>query len=280
MFISIFCFSLMNVFVKQLSHLPAMEVVFFRCVVSAMACLVGLRGTQVNLLGNNHLLLLARGTSGTIALFCFFTTLQNVPLASGVTLSYVSPIFTTIIGVFALGEKVRLLQWLFFLISFAGVFIIKGFDANFPLIYFFTGLAAALFSGIAYNLVRRLKEQEHPLVIVLHFQIVGIIAGFIYVLFDFKMPQGIDWLYLLMTGILTQYGQIYLTKALQTERVAQVSIINYAGILYALFFGWLIFGEIYTIQTILGIALVIGGVVLSIIYGKKRIEIVDENTVG
>lgn len=280
MFVSIFCFSLMNVFVKQLSHLPAMEVVFFRCVVSAMACLVGLRGTQVSLLGNNHLLLLARGTSGTIALFCFFTTLQNVPLASGVTLSYVSPIFTTIIGVFALGEKVRLLQWLFFLISFTGVFIIKGFDANFPLIYFFTGLAAALFSGIAYNLVRRLKEQEHPLVIVLHFQIVGIIAGFIYVLFDFKMPQGIDWVYLLMTGILTQYGQIYLTKALQSERVAQVSIINYAGILYALIFGWLIFGEIYTIQTILGIALVISGVVLSIIYGKKRIEIVDENTVG
>ena len=129
-------------------------------------------------------------------------------------------------------------------------------------------------------MVRRLKEQEHPLVIVLHFQIIGIIAGFIYVLFDFKMPQGIDWVYLLMTGILTQYGQIYLTKALQSERVAQVSIINYAGILYALIFGWLIFGEIYTIQTILGIALVISGVVLSIIYGKKRIEIVDENTVG
>lgn len=280
MFVSIFCFSVMNVFVKQLSHLPAMEIVFFRCLISGIACLIGLQGTKVSLLGNNNLLLFLRGASGTLALFCFFVTLQNVPLASGVTLSYLSPIFTTVIAIFLLGEKVRLLQWLFFLISFAGVFVIKGFDANFPLIYFITGVSSGFFSGIAYNLVRSLKEREYPLVIVLHFQIVGIIAGFIYVLFDWKTPQGIDWLYLLMTGILTQLGQVYLTRALQAERVAQVSIINYTGIIYALIFGSLIFGEIYTLQTLLGIGLVIVGVVLSILFSKKEIEVVDENTVG
>lgn len=280
MFISIFCFSLMNVFVKQLSHLPAMEVVFFRCIVSGLACLIGLRGTNANLLGNNHLLLFWRGASGTAALFCFFLTLQNVPLASGVTLSYLSPIFTTVIAIFWLGEQVRLIQWLFFVISFAGVFVIRGFDSNFPFIYFVTGIASGFFSAIAYNLVRSLKEREHPLVIVLHFQLVGIIAGFIYILFDWKTPQGIDWLYLLMTGILTQLGQVYLTKALQAERVSQVSIINYAGIIFALIFGSLIFQEVYDLQTLAGIALVIIGVVLSILFSKKEVEMVDENTVG
>ncbi len=270
----------MNIFVKQLSHLPAMEVVFFRCVVSFIACWIGLRGTNINFIGNNPLLLILRGTSGTIALFAFFVTIQNIPLASGVTLSYLSPIFTTIIGIFILKEKVAALQWLFFAISFCGVFVIKGFDAIFPVIYFFTGITAALFSGIAYNLVRTLKGREHPLLIVLHFQVVGIIAGFIYILFDWKTPQGWDWVYLVATGVLTQLGQVYLTKALQAEKVAQVSIINYSGIIYALCFGWLIFGETYTLQTLLGISLVICGVILSIIFNKKQVEMIDENTVN
>jgi drug/metabolite transporter (DMT)-like permease len=280
MLVSSFSFSLMNIFVKQLSHLPAMEIVFFRCVVSAVVCLISLHGVNVNLLGNNRLFLFLRGASGTTALFCFFITIQNVPLASGVTLSYISPIFTAILAIFVLNEKVRGLQWLFYLISFAGVFVIKGFDTNFPTLYFLTGLSAAFFSGLAYNLVRSLKETEHPLVIVFQFQVVGIIAGFIYVLFDWQMPTGWDWAYLAGTGILTQIGQVYLTKALQSEAVGQVSIINYTGVLYAIFFGWLIFGETLTTQILIGISLVIGGVVLSIFYNKKRAVLLEEDTFG
>jgi drug/metabolite transporter (DMT)-like permease len=279
MLISTLSFSMMNVFIKQLSHLPAMEVVFFRCLVSMTACLIGLRGTKTSLIGNNHLLLFLRGASGTIALFCLFVTLQNIPLATGVTLSYLSPIFTTIIAIFALNEKIRKTQWLFYLISFAGVLVIKGFDVNFPTIYLVTGISAALFSGIAYNLVRTMKEREHPLVIVLHFQLVGVVAGFLISLFYWKMPLGWDWIYLLATGVLTQMGQVYLTHALQAERVASVSIINYTGIIYALIFGSLVFGETYAKSTILGILLVVIGVALSILFGKRRIDVI-ENTVA
>lgn len=280
MLASAFFFALMNIFVKKLSHIPAMEVVFFRCVVSATACLISLQSQKVNVLGNNNLLLFLRGASGTIALYCFFLTIQNIPLASGVTLSYLSPIFTAILAIFLLGEKVRGLQWIFYAISFLGVFVIKGFDANFPTIYFITGISAAFFSGIAYNLVRTLKETEHPLVIVFQFQLVGIIAGLIYIFFDWKTPIGIDWVYLIATGILTQLGQVYLTKALQAEAVGQVSIINYTGIIYALFLGWFIFGESYSVQTIIGICLVVCGVGLSILFGKRRMEVIDENTMG
>lgn len=280
MFVSAFCFALMNIFIKLLSHLPSMEIVFFRCVVSAAACLLTLRGQNVNLLGNNRLLLFLRGASGTTALFCFFTTLQNVPLASGVTLSYLSPIFTAILAIFVLKEGIRRLQWIFYAISFSGVFFIKGFDSNFPTIYFITGISAAFFSGVAYNLVRSLKETEHPIVIVFQFQVVGIIAGLVYILFDWQTPIGVDWIYLIATGILTQLGQVYLTKALQAEAVGQVSIINYTGVIYAIFFGWLIFQETLNIQTLIGIFLVIGGVILSIFYNKRQPVLVEEDTLA
>ena len=279
MLASAFFFALMNIFVKKLPHLPAMEIVFFRCVVSAIACLISLRGKKVSLLGNNNLLLFLRGASGTAALFCFFLTIQNIPLASGVTLSYLSPIFTTVLAIFLLNEKVHKRQWIFYAISFLGVFVIKGFDSNFPTIFFITGISAAFFSGVAYNLVRTLKETEHPLVIVFQFQVVGIVAGLIYIFFDWKTPVGTDWLFLLATGVLTHLGQVYLTKALQAEAVGKVSIINYTGIIYALIFGWLIFDDTYSLQTILGISLVICGVALSIIF-SKRIEVINENTMS
>ena len=270
MMIATFCFALMNVFVKQMPDLPAMEIVFFRCLISLAACWIGLRGRSVNWLGSNRLYLFLRGAFGTTALFAFFLTLQNIPLASAVTIQYLSPIFTTIIAIFLLSEKVRPINWLFFALSFAGVIMVKGFQTDFPLIYLVIGMVSAFCSGMAYNLVRSLKEKEHPLVVVLHFQFVGVVAGLIYIFFDWKTPVGIDWLFLVLTGICTKLGQVHLTKALQAEQVGKISIVGYLGVIYALIFGWTLFGETYTLQTIAGIIMVILGVLLSILYSRRK----------
>ena len=280
MLMATFFFAIMNVFVKQLSGIPAMEIVFFRCLVSALICFVGIFRAKVDWRGNNNALLIARGSFGTIALFTFFLTVQNIPLATAVTIQYLSPIFTTFIAVFLLNEKVRALQWIFYALAFAGVFVMKGFDSSVSTFFLVTGIVSAFCSGVAYNLVRRLKEREHPLVVVLHFQLVGVVAGFVFTAFNWVTPANLwQWFCLLMCGILTQLGQICLTKSLQADRVANVSILNYTGIVYALLFGVFIFGEVYTMQTIMGILLVVAGVLLSVIYGKRRpIEVIDETT--
>src|SRR3954463_3611297 len=279
MLLATLAFSIMNVFVKQLDRIPAMEIVFFRCLVSSAICFVGIARARVDWKGNNNLLLIARGAFGTLALFMFFITLHNIPLATAVTIAYLSPIFTTLIGVFLLGEQVRPKQWLFYAVAFAGVLVIKGFDSSVPLLYLFTGLVSAVGSGVAYNLVRRLKEREHPIVVVLHFQLVGVVAGFIFTLFNWVKPVSLwEWFCLLMCGLLTQFGQTCLTKSLQTERIAHVSILNYTGMIYALIFGVFIFGEHYPAQTILGIVLVGVGVVLSVVYGQRKpLEVIEES---
>lgn len=280
MLLATFFFAVMNVFVKQLSGIPAMEIVFFRCLVSALICFAGIFRAKVDWRGNNNALLIARGSFGTVALFTFFLTVQNVPLATAVTIQYLSPIFTTFIAVFLLSEKVRGLQWIFYALAFAGVFVMKGFDSSVSTFFLVTGIISAFCSGVAYNLVRRLKEREHPLVVVLHFQLVGVVAGLFFTAFNWVTPANLwEWFSLLMCGVLTQLGQICLTKSLQAERVANVSILNYTGIIYALIFGVFIFGEVYTTQTILGILLVVLGVLLSVLYGKRRpLEVIDETT--
>jgi drug/metabolite transporter (DMT)-like permease len=279
MLLATLAFSIMNVFVKQLNRIPAMEIVFFRCLVSAAICFVGIGRAGVDWKGNNNALLIARGSFGTLALFTFFVTVHNIPLATAVTIAYLSPIFTTLIGVFLLGEQVRPKQWLFYAIAFLGVLVIKGFDSSVPLLYLFTGLVSAVGSGVAYNLVRRLKEREHPIVVVLHFQLVGVVAGFVFILFNWVKPVSAwEWFCLLMCGLLTQFGQTCLTKSLQAERIAHVSILNYTGMIYALIFGVFIFGEHYPVQTIGGIALVAVGVVLSVVYGQRKpLEVIEES---
>jgi drug/metabolite transporter (DMT)-like permease len=68
-------------------------------------------------------------------------------------------------------------------------------------------------------------------------------------------------------------GQIYLTSALQKEKAASVAIINYTGLVYALTIGFFVFGESHTVETLMGMALVVLGVVLSVFYGRRRREV-------
>lgn len=277
-----FYFSLMNVFIKATGHLPIWELVFFRCGISALICIIEIKRKKINWKGTNRRMLLLRGIFGTTALYMYFTTLANIPLGTAVTIQYLSPIFTTIIAIFILKENVKPIEWLFFLISFSGVFLMKGFNDQVEMKFIIIGICSAVFSGLAYNMVRSLRGLENPTVVVLHFQLVGTLAGLIFSVPSWEMPQGWDWAFLILTGISTQLGQINMTKALQQEPMAKVTILNYLGVIYAIVLGYLIFNESYTLATLGGIALVISGVILSILArNSKRIlrfSAADKNT--
>jgi len=269
MFLSTLAFALANVFVKQVSHIPAMEVVFFRCALATAMCFAGLYRANADWKGSNRKMLLLRGLFGTSALYFFFLTLQNIPLASAMTIQYLSPIFTSIIAIFVLNEGVKRLQWLFYAIAFSGVLLIEQFDSRVSILYLTLGIISAFCSGVAYNLVRSLRGKEHPLTVVLHFQLVGAVLGLFSLFFEWRTPAGLDWLYLVLIGIFSQLGQIFLTDALQRERVAGVAIVNYTGLVYALLIGSLVFQEPQTAESMSGMLLVVFGVLLSVIYSRR-----------
>ena len=106
MFYSTLFFALMNLGVKLIPNIPAIEIVFFRSLISFVLSYSILKSIKVSIWGNNKKILLSRGTAGAIALVMYFTTLQHIPLASAVTIQFLSPIFTTIIGIYLVREKV------------------------------------------------------------------------------------------------------------------------------------------------------------------------------
>lgn len=280
MFISTFAFALANVFVKKVSHIPVMEIVFFRCLVAAVFCLIGLQRAEASIVGKNRLFLVLRGVFGTLALAFFFLTVQNIPLATAMTVQYLSPIFTAIIAIFFLRESVNPVQWLFYAIAFAGVLFIGQIDTRVSFGFILLGVLSAFGSGAAYNLVRKLRDKEHPLTIILYFQAVGIVAGLVSIPFAWKTPAGSDWLFLLLVGVFSQLGQVFLTNAFSKERAASVAIIVYSGLIYGITIGWIFFGEPQTLFSLLGMCLVVVGVISSVLYGQRKKELERVESTG
>lgn len=277
MFLSTLSFALANVFVKEVSHLPVMEIVFFRCLVAGAFCVYGLQKAGASFTGTHKMPLVMRGVFGTVALTLFFLTLQNIPLATAMVIQYLSPIFTAVIALFYLKEKVKPLQWAFYAVAFSGVLLIGRVDARVSFLFVGLGILSAAGSGAAYNLVRRLRDVEHPLTIILYFQVVGIIAGAVSIPFAWTTPAGWDWFNLLLIGIFSQLGQVFLTNAFSREKAASVAIVVYTGLIYGIVIGWIIYGEAQTIWSLFGMLLVVAGVVSSVLYVRKvkRIEEVE-----
>lgn len=269
MLISVLGFSLMNLSVKYLQRIPATELVFFRSIISLSLCLIAFKRRNINPWGNQKLFLILRGVFGVTALSMFFYTLQKLPLGSAITIQYLSPIFTTFFGIFLLKEKVKNIQWIFFIMAFLGIAMVKGFDPNVTPGLLLMGICSALFSGLAYNCIRKVKDSDHPLVVVFYFPLIATPVMGLLSAFNWIQPMGIEWLLLLAMGILTQIAQVFMTKALQTAEINEVISFKYLGIILALGFDLLLFEVVYSSFALLGIALVLLGVLSNILYKSR-----------
>lgn len=262
-------FAFMNVTVKFLPHIPAIEIILFRSVFSFVFTYLVLKAKRIPLFGNNKKLLIIRGVVGSVGLITFFYTLQNIPLASAVTIQYMAPIFTSVLGIFIVKERVKPIQFLYFAIAFAGVLIIEGFDPRIDPVFLVIGITSALFSGLAYNVIRKLRNTEHPLVIVFYFPLVTTPVAALISYVGWVQPEGWDWVLLLGIGIFTQFAQYFMTMAYQNANLSKVASLTYVGIVYALIFGYVFFDETYNLLTYTGMLLVLSGVILNVRFSGK-----------
>lgn len=272
MLVAMLFFSSMNLLIKMVPRIGSVEIVFFRSIISFFISFITLKKLAVNLWGTNKKWLIIRGVAGSIGLLLFFSTIKEMPLGSAVAIQYLSPIFTSVLGIYVVKEKVYSIQWVFFLISFLGVIVIQGFDPRVTQLQLLIGISAAVASGMAYNSIRKLKLSEHPLVIIFYFPLVTIPLTGCYLIFSgWTTPNLFEVGVLLAIGIATQFAQYFMTKAYQLEELSKVSSIQYIGIVIALLFGYLFFDEAYTIKSFTGILIVLLGVVLNVGF-KNRLD--------
>lgn len=243
-----------------------MQIVFFRAFGTLVITFSYLKFAGISQWGNQKKLLIYRGIVGVAAMALFFWGVHYISVGSAVTLRYVSPIFAGVLAVLFLKETIKPLQWVFFLVAFFGVYLIKSFDASNSNFGIFLVLLASFFSAVVYILITKIGKGDHPVVVVHYFVLIGTLVGGVGSFFVWKPPVFSDFLLLSSLGFFGFFGQLFMTKAFQNAQAHMVAPFKYVEVLFTLFFGVFILFETYSIYHLIGTFLVIFSLVLNVLY--------------
>ena len=265
-------FAIMNILIKYLIDYSTFQLVFFRSLGSLIITFLILKTKNVYLWGNQKKLLIFRALSGVIAMCFFYWGAHYISIGSAVTIRYVSPIFAAILATFFLSEIIKPFQWLFFLISFIGVFLIRNFDPSGSNMGIIIVLVASFFSAVVYILISKIGKGDNSYVIVFYFMLFATCIGGVGSFFSWKTPSISDYILLISLGIFGFFGQLFMTKAFQNEEVHLIAPFKYIEIVFTLIIGFTIIDEKYSVLHLLGAFLVIFGLLLNIFYREKNLK--------
>ena len=96
------------------------------------------------------------------------------------------------------------------------------------------------------------------------------IVGSLFFLNQWRMPIGLEWLWVILIGTVGLVGQVFFTKSFQLAETSLVAPLKYMELVYALLFGFVLFGETYGIWPILGMGLVVFGMLLNIAAKRRQ----------
>jgi len=278
MFLSICAFSIMDLIVKWSENYPVGQVLFFRgfCGMIPIFFLIP-RERYFNFYKTDRVFLhFKRCAFGLIAIVSIFVALRNLPLATVVSITFAAPIFTTIMSIFFLSEKVGLYRWMAVLVGFIGIIIISepGFNSlNFYYIYPIIFCLGLSYVAIA---IRQLSETEPVWLIGLYFSFSIMILSFFTLPQGWVLPSLKDLLLLSTLGILGGLANLWLTQSYKFSEVSLVTPLKYLALVFAIIFGYVFWNEIPTTKTLLGSALVIISSIIIFrreIYLKKQVFI-------
>lgn len=277
MILSALGFSLMAMCVKLASQhgIPLLEIVAARALISLILSYWDIKRQGLPLLGQRKDLLIARGVVGTLALICVYYSVTAIPLAEATVLQYLHPMFTAILALLFLKERLQLSTLICILLSFAGLLLIArpswllGEQTSLPTLPLTAAILGAFGSAIAYVLVRKLNETEYHSVIIFYFPLIALPFSLILLGHELVIPSGSTWFILILVGIFTQVGQIGLTKAMKTEAAGKATAYSYLQVVFAAMIGWFIFGEEPVLWTWIGGGLILSGAIVNMLWQRK-----------
>lgn len=262
-------FAIMNAMAKELSNFHPLQVVFFRAFGTWIFIFPYMVRYRIPIKGKSVKPLLARGIVGVLSLVCFFIAVQRIPLGSAISIRYLGPIFGAVMAFYWLKEKVNWMQWLSFVVAFSGVIVLKGFDLRIDYISLSLLLISAVLVGGVFVLIRYLSDKEHYLTIINYFMMCSLTLSLCFFQY-WRFPIGAEWYSVCGIGVFGLLGQIYMTRAFQTEETSVLAPFKYMELIYAIIMGYVIFGETYELIPMLGILLILGGM-LSNVWAKGKV---------
>jgi drug/metabolite transporter (DMT)-like permease len=187
----------------------------------------------------------------------FISGLRFLPIAEASATSFVSPLFVTALSIFFLGEKVGLRRWLATAVGLMGVLIVlrPGTGAFHPAAFF--PVVSAFAWACCLILTRKMSGQEHVLVTMTYGSIVGFAILCMLVPFVWIVPTWHDILFGTIIGLTSTAGQWIVVLAFRNADASVLAPFSYVQLLWVTLLGFLIFGEVPDIWTVVGAGVIV-----------------------
>ncbi|MFK7939285.1 MAG: DMT family transporter [Roseovarius sp.] len=296
--IGMLAISINDMLIKLLSGgYPLHQMVFIRSFIgiSFSVIFVWMEGGWSVLKTDRPFLHLLRGLLIVIANLAFFTTLASLPLATTTALFFVAPLIITLLSIPLLGEPVGPLRIGAVIVGFIGVIIMTqpwqgGSERDAPLYVYLMPLVGAVSYALFQLLTRMLGVSAKASAMAVYIQATfiavsvafWIVAGdgryavglqdesLIFLLRAWVWPEGNDmWLFLVL-GLNVAIIGYTMSQAYRMADAATVAPFEYVGLPLAIFWGWVIWGDLPDIMIWLGIALILGSGLF--VYLRERIK--------
>lgn len=271
-------FATMGVCIKIASAwFSSFEIVFYRGLIGLAFMFVVMRVRNVSIATPLPMMHVWRSVVGTTALTTWFFSIASLPLATAMTLNYMSSVW---IAAFLVGGALLMQRQgevlreqgpliLTVLLGFGGVaMMLRPTMAEGQLFGGLLGLVSGVFSALAYLQVSALSKAGEPESrTVFFFSLGATLTGAVGMLFDGAHAwNGAHALWLLPIGLLAVLGQLCMTRAYASGATLLVANLQYMGIVFAGIYSIVIFEDHLPLLGWLGMGLIIAsGIVATLL---------------
>ncbi len=204
-------------------------------------------------------LLVYRGFFGGLAVILYFMAIEHMSAGEATLLNYTAPIFSGILSVFLLSEKISGKVLFPLPLALAGIMLVVHAEAGFGR-WELVGAISAVSSGAAVTAIRAARRTESSWAVYGSFCLIGLILTIPQTILTWKTPHGGEWLTLAATAVFAMGAQILMTFALRWVDAMTAGVISQLAVLISMACSALFLNERITPLVAIGSALTIGGV--------------------
>jgi drug/metabolite transporter (DMT)-like permease len=254
-------------------RLPVFEIALARNLFGLMFMLpwlmkVGLGAMRTNHIGKHAL----RGLLSATNMWCLFAALAYAPVADVSAITFMMPIFASVLAVFILKERIILAQWLAALVGFAGALIVirPGMAAFNPGLLFAVG--AVCVGSLVAMMIKTLLRYDSGDTVAAWLFISHTVIGVVPAIVVWVTPTWEEALLLVLLGYVGAVIQRTFNRSMAMADVSVVLPYNFTRLIWAALFGYAFFAEIPDLWTWVGGAVIFAASVWLTRINAKRVK--------